>query len=286
MKLFFLVIILTVVQQIFPQEDTTTLPDVYNIVSDTSSVIDTAASGRYDVDTVIYASSSDSLIFYINKKKMDLFGNSELKYKKTDLKSSNISIDFETSNIEAIGTPSDTARKGFIGAPVLVEAGEKYEGIRMKYNFKTQRGYISSAGTELEGSSYTGSKIKKVAADTYFIEDGIYTTCNLDTPHYHFYSNEMKVIHQEQIVSKWIWLNFGGVPLPIPIPFAVFPIESGRRSGILPPAFGDDARKGRYFSRFGYFWAISDYMDLNLTADYFTRGSYNLASRYRVCRKI
>jgi lipopolysaccharide assembly outer membrane protein LptD (OstA) len=268
---------------VYAQQDTT-VAEPFNLLSDTVTVIDTLAR-RFDVDTVIYASSSDSLIFYINKKMMYLYGNSELQYKDTDLKSANIFVDFETSNIEATGNPSDTARRGYTGTPILVEGGEKYEGIRMKYNFRTQRGHISSAGTEMEGATYTGARIKKVDTEIYFIEDGIYTTCPLEIPHYHFYSNEMKVIHREQIVSKWIWLNFGGVPFPIPIPFAVFPIESGRRSGLLAPAFGDDPSRGRYFSRFGYFWAISDYMDWNVTGDYYTRGSYNLSSVVRYAQR-
>ncbi len=284
MKQLLPVFILIYALRLFAQQDTLEAVNPLLMMPDSAVVADTA-SKRYDVDTVIYVSSTDSLIFFINQKKMNLYGKGELKYKDTDLKSENIYVDFQTSNIEAQGLKSDTARKGFTGTPVLVERGETYEGVSMKYNFKTQRGFISSAGTEQEGSTYTGAKIKKVDSETYFIESGIYTTCPLDTPHYYFYSDEMKVIHKEQIVAKWIWLNFGGVPFPIPLPFAVFPIESGRRSGILAPAFGDDPTRGRYFSRFGYFWAISDYMDWNLTADYYTRGSYNLSSQFRYAKR-
>jgi lipopolysaccharide assembly outer membrane protein LptD (OstA) len=286
MKLFLHLFFFITSLHLYAQQDTAAVIDVpVDFAPDTTISVKDTLSRRYDVDTTIFASSTDSLIFYINERKMDLFGKGELKYKDTDLKSENIFVDFETSNIEAVGIPSDTARRGYTGTPVLVEKGEKYEGVRMKYNFRTQRGHISSAGTEMEGASYTGAKIKKVDTETYFIEDGIYTTCPLDIPHYHFYSNEMKVIHKEQIISKWIWLTFGGVPFPIPLPFAVFPIESGRRSGILPPAFGDDPQRGRYFSRFGYFWAISDYMDMNATADFYTRGSYNLNSQFRYAKR-
>ncbi len=240
---------------------------------------------RYDVDTVIYAASSDSLIFFINAKKMNIYGDASLQYKKTDLKSADIFIDFNTNNVEAVGIPSDTAKGGFIKTPVLTEEGESYEGVRMIYNFKTAQGFIASAGTETEGAFYTGEKIKKVDRNTFFIENGIYTTCEHSPPHYNFYSPEMKVVNKEQIVAKWIWLEFGGVPFPIPLPFAVFPIQSGRRSGIIIPVYGEDATYGKYFSRFGYFWAISDYMDLALTADIFTKGSYSLNNRFRYAER-
>jgi len=172
-----------------------------------------------------------------------------------------------------------------IGLPVLKEGTEVYQGQSMKYNYKNGSGLISAAQTQQEGSKYTGSKIKKVDKETYFIQDGIFTTCDAECPHYYFTAYKMKVIHKEQLVADWIFIHFGGVPFPIPLPFAVFPIESGRRSGIIPPAFGSDATYGTYFSRFGYFWAIDDYMDLNLTADYYTRGSFKLDSRYRYAKR-
>lgn len=239
----------------------------------------------YDVDTVIYSKAADSLIYFVKDKKMKIYGEGELSYRETNLKAANIFVDFESSNIEASGVKSDTSVSDFKGTPVLVDGGETYDGFRMKYNFKTKQGLISSAQTESEGAHYTGSKIKKVDEETYFVQDGIYTTCSESDPHYYFYSPEMKVVNKERISAKWIWLFFGGVPFPIPLPFAVFPIESGRRSGIIAPAFGDDGTYGRYFSRFGYFWAINDYMDLALQGDYYTRGSYRFDSRYRYAKR-
>lgn len=239
----------------------------------------------YDVDTTVYASSKDSLIFFVKDKKMNIYGEGSISYKQTDIKSANISIDFDRSMIDATGIPSDTAENKMTGLPVLKEGTEVYEGQSMKYNFKNGSGLISMAQTEQDGSKYTGSKIKKVDKDTYFIQDGIFTTCDADCPHYYFTADKMKVIHKEQLIADWIFLHFGGVPFPVPIPFAVFPIESGRRSGIITPTFGSDGTYGTYLSKFGYFWAISDYMDVNLTADYYTRGSFKLDSRFRYAKR-
>lgn len=273
----------------YPQIDTLNLQSSTDTLFisqlDTSLTSNQVKKKAYDVDTVIYSKASDSLIFFVKDKKMKIFGEGELNYKDTDLKAANIFVDFETSNVEAIGVKSDSLKKEFSGTPVLKDKSETYEGFRMKFNFKTKRGLISSAQTESEGTHYTGSKIKKVDNNTYFVQDGIYTTCSETEPHYCFYSHEMKVVNKEQISAKWIWLQFGGVPFPIPIPFAVFPIESGRRSGIIAPAFGDDGTYGRYFSRFGYFWAMNDYMDLALQGDYYTRGSYRFDSRFRYAKR-
>ncbi len=288
MKLFFLTFLIVNSFLFCQTEDVISIqiPDtLIQLQPSEDTLAITSPSSAYDVDTVIYANAADSLIYFIKEKKMAIYGQGELRYKDTELKAANIKIDFSTSNIDAEGIPSDTLDGQYSGTPVLKEGIEVYEGLSMRYNFKTQRGFISAATTESEGGFYTGTKIKKVDRDTYFIEDGIYTTCEESCPHYHFYSPHMKVIHKEQLIAEWIWLHFGGVPFPVPLPFAVFPIESGRRSGILPPAFGEDGTYGRYFSRFGYFWAISDYMDWAVTGDYYTRGSYNLSSRFRYAKR-
>ena len=252
----------------------------------TAAAPDTAAKkNTSDVDTVIYANSSDSLFFYINKKKMDLYGNSNLKYKDTDLKSAEITVDFKTDNIYAEGVPNDSLPGTFKGTPVLSQGGEVYDGKSMIYNFKTTRGFITNAKTKSEGAFYSGEDITKINRNTYFVKDGMYTTCDENPPHYYFYSPEMKVVNKSELVAKWIWLYFGGVPFPVPLPFAVFPLQSGRRSGIIPPAFGDDPTYGYYFSHFGYFWAINDYLDYNLTADYYTRGSFGISSRFRYAKR-
>ena len=253
--------------------------------NDSLAVRDTVVKKKFDVDTVIYSSANDSLIFYVSKKKMDLFGDSQLQYRDTDLKAANIKIDFSTNNIDAEGVQSDSTPGKLKGNPILVDKGETYNGVKMKFNFKTSRGFITNAGSKLEGAIYNGEKIKRMDKETYFIEDGIYTTCDETPPHYYFYAHEMKVIQKQQIDARWIWLYFGGVPLPIPIPFAVFPLQSGRRSGIIVPSFGSDATYGYYFSRFGYFFAISDYMDMNLYGTYFTRGGYDFNSRYRYAKR-
>lgn len=259
-----------------------------SVLKDSTTVAnDTTAGKKSDIDDIIYASGTDSLIFNVKKKGMEIYGSGELKYKKTELKSANIYIDFNTNRIHAVGVKdtSDTSGNKFSGTPVLTESGEVYEGSAINYDFKTQQGFISLAKNEAEGTYYAGEKVKKVNNDTYFIKNGIYTTCEADPTHYHFSASEMKVIMKNQIIGKWIFLYVGGVPLPIPLPFGVFPNQKGRRSGIIAPAYGERADYGQYLSHFGYFWAINDYIDVNSLADYYFRGGYTLRSRLRYAER-
>jgi lipopolysaccharide assembly outer membrane protein LptD (OstA) len=260
------------------------LPDSL-LISQADSLLENTLKPKSEIDTVIYSSASDSLIFFVKDKKMNIHGDGKIEYQRMQITSANIFIDFERNQIKATGEYPDSAEDKLINTPVLSEAGESYDGNSMTYNFKTARGTMSAVNTEIEGGYVTGDKIKKVDKKTYFIKDGIYTTCNESCPHYYIASSRMKMEQEEELVAEWIWLYFGEVPFPIPVPFGVFPIQSGRRSGIIAPVFGTDATYGTYIGRFGYFWAINDFMDIGLTADYYTRGSFNLNSRFRYVKR-
>ena len=252
--------------------------------TDSLTVIDsTKSENKIDIDAVIYSKSSDSLRFDLASKKMFLYGDSELKYKKATLQSGEIEVNFVNSDIKAKGIPDpkDSTNTKIIQTPVLSEDGETYEGSRLTYNFKTQQGYISLAKNSNSSTSYRGEKVKKVSKDTYFIENGQFTSCESDTPHTYFEASSMKVVQNEQIIARWVFMYIGGVPLPIPLPFGVFPNQSGRRSGIIVPSYGETANRGSYFRNIGYYWAINDYMDLSLVGDYYTRGGFGGRSNFR-----
>lgn len=244
---------------------------------------------KSSVDDVIFYSSSDSIVYSIKNRKMFLFGSSEIKYKTMELKSAQIDIDWNSSTLRSYGVTgkdsADTNKQVLINPPILKDAGEEYKGTEIRYNFRTQQGSISHAESETDGQKYYGEKVKKIESKTYLVRDGIYTTCTADEPHFYFFSPEMKIIHQQQIIAKWIWFYVADIPFPIPLPFAVFPNQSGRRSGIITPAFGYREDLGRYLSHLGYFWAISDYMDLALFGDFYTKGGYTINSRFRYVKR-
>ncbi|MEX0602126.1 MAG: putative LPS assembly protein LptD, partial [Bacteroidota bacterium] len=150
----------------------------------------------------------------------------------------------------------------------------------MSYNFRTQKGKITVANTEIEEGYYRGEQIKKVERDVLFVEDGRYTTCDAGHPHFYFYSPRMKIITREVVIAEPVFFYIADVPV-FALPFGVFPNRSGRRSGIIAPAYGEDARFGRYFSHFGYYWAISDYLDAATAFDWYARGGWKNNSLLR-----
>ncbi len=239
------------------------------------------------VDTTIFYSSEDSIVYSISHKKMLLYGKSNIKYKLMELKSERIEVDWNTAILKATGIAdtSDTTGTKLIGTPIMIDGGEEFHGKELLYNFKTQKGKITLADTKSDEGIYYGSHVKKIEKDVLFIADGKYTTCDKENPHFYFKSPRMKLIVKDKIIAEPIYFYIADVPV-FAIPFGVFPSKSGRRSGFFAPAYGDNATYGRYLKKIGYYWAMSDYYDLALHGDWYTNGSYvinseiNYALRY------
>ncbi len=243
---------------------------------------DTVASAPSGVDTVVTYIAKDSIVYSMSTRFMNLYGKSELRYRTMGLKAERVDVNWDNATLRAIGIPDTSAKsvKKVIGSPVMNDGGETYKGSRIAYNFKTQKGKISIGDTEIEAGYYHGEAIKKVDRDVMYVEGGRYTTCDAEHPHYYFYSPKMKVMLRDKIVAEPVYLYIDDIPI-FALPFGVFPNESGRRSGLIAPAYGDDSRKGRYLSHFGYYWAINDYMDAASTFDWFTRGGWLNRSMFR-----
>ena len=256
------------------------------VKSDTSKTAasgrDTSAAASSGVDTVVTYIAKDSIVYSMTTRLMNMYGKGELHYRTIGLKSERVDVNWDSATLNAQGIPDTSAKatKKTIGAPIMVDGGETYHGSNIRYNFKTQKGKINVGDTEIEQGYYHGEAIKKIEKDVLYVAGGRYTTCDAEHPHYYFFSPKMKVILRDRIVAEPVYLYIADIPV-FALPFGVFPNESGRRSGLIAPAYGDDARKGRYLSHFGYYWAINDYMDASSTFDWFTRGGYLNRSMFR-----
>lgn len=207
-----------------------------------------------------------------------MFGDSQVDYGDISLKSANIELDLGTSQVyaygatDSIGDLSDT--------PVFKSGNESYQSETMSYNFKSERGYITNVITQ-QGEGYlTGGQSKKMDNGEFYIKDGRYTTCdNHDSPHFHFQLTKAKVKPKSNIVTGPTYMVLAGLPLPIAVPFGYFPFTEKYSSGVIFPTFGDDYNRGFYLDNGGYYFAISDNIDLALTGQIYTKGSWGLSAR-------
>ncbi len=234
------------------------------------------------VDTVVTYSSTDSVVYSMSTKTMTLFNKAQINYRQIQLKSEQIHINWNTSTMTANGITdtADTTKKKHKNTPIMKDGGEEYHGFELAYNFKSKKGKIDVGDTHMDEGFYHGEDIKKMGPDVLFVADGRYTTCDDPEPHYYFASPKMKVITGDKVVAEPVYLYIADVPL-FALPLGVFPNRGGRRSGIIAPAIVEDASRGRLLHHLGYYWSISDYMDINFRTDLYTKGSWALYSDYR-----
>lgn len=208
-----------------------------------------------------------------------LYGDGNVKYQQIELQSENIEMNMDSSLVFAkFGLDSVGEEFGF---PLFKDGDQQYESKTMRYNFGTKKGYITDVITQ-QGEGYvTATQTKKMENDILNMKDGQYTTCDEhDHPHFYIQMSKAKVRPKKNIVTGPVYLVIEDVPLyPLGLPFAFFPFSSSYSSGIIMPTFGDESTRGFFLRDGGYYFALSDYMDLAVTGEIYTKGSWGLSAR-------
>jgi lipopolysaccharide assembly outer membrane protein LptD (OstA) len=179
-----------------------------------------------------------------------------LTYQDLELRARQVEYDIERQTVEAQG------------APVLGDRGEQVKGGLMTYDLPSRVGTIYDAQTNYEKGLYLGQRIRKVSENELDVMNGTYTTCSETKPHYRFSSRWMKIFLKDKLVAKPVVFYLGDVPLMV-LPFWVFPVKSGRRSGFLFPQFGLNNSAGQFIRNAGYYGAPNDYTGFTVAGDYY-----------------
>ncbi|TCK69242.1 hypothetical protein DFQ05_0762 [Winogradskyella wandonensis] len=237
-------------------------------------------------DVVTY--SADGYVSLNNKeKKIYLYDNAVVKYQDMEITAGVIVIDNNTGLIYA-GRVKDST--GYSQRPVFTQAQNKVEPDSIIFNKDNKKAIIYNSRTEDSGMNIFAPVTKRENDSTLFMKDARFTTAeNLDDPEYQFISDKIKLVPGKKIVVGPTYMEIYGVPTPIALPFAYFPLNKDQKSGIIFPTFGEDtgSDRGYFIQNGGYYFAISDYLDLAVLGDYYTNGSYgvrvesNYAKRYR-----
>jgi len=232
---------------------------------------------RSDLDAAVDFSSADSMLI-VRRDSAYMFGSATVTYGDIRLDAAEIQMDLSDNTVFALGRPDSVGE--LQGKPVFSQDGTDYEARTMRYNFGTQKGYIQNVVTQ-QGEGYlTGGTTKKEAENEFYIKDGRYTTCSdTECPHFYFQLTKGKVRPGKDIVVGPAYMVLAGLPLPLAVPFGYFPFSDKYASGIIVPTFGDDYNRGFYLSDGGYYFAINDNIDLALTGEIYTKGSWGVQAR-------
>lgn len=237
------------------------------------------------IKTKVEYSATDSIVLDLENQKVFMYREADIKYDKIQQKAAYIEINFSTNMLKA--RPLLDSAGNAYGKPEFIEGDQTFTSEEIDYNFQSTKGLIKNVITK-EGEGYLhGEVVKKLKDNISNMRHGAYTTCNLEHPHYSIQFTKAKVIPNNKIITGPAFLTIEDVPLPLVLPFGLFPNKRGQSSGILVPTYGESATRGFYLENGGYYFGINDYMELKLLGDIYSRGSwavkptFNYRKRYK-----
>jgi hypothetical protein len=231
------------------------------------------------IDAPIQYTSKDSMVMIMEtSNKLYLFGEGSVKYKNSEFTGEYINVDADSSAVYAtFGLDSIGDEFGY---PVYKEGETQYEMKEAWYNFKTKKMYVREVITQQGEGFVTATETKKMPNDELFMRDGKYTTCDDPHPHFYLHLTKAKVRPGKSMATGPAYLVIEDVPLPVALPFGFFPFsKSNYASGIIMPTYGDELARGFSLRDGGYYFAFNDHIDLALTGEIYTKGSWGIDAR-------
>lgn len=251
-------------------------------IIDSLEFIELAKMREGELDTIVFYSAKDSVVFDLETKEIKLYGDTKIDYQDFKLLAPEVVMQPETYTITAKSVYDQKGEP--IISPKFRDPTGEYDAETMSYNFKTKRGKVKYVETVIDNGIYRGATIKRQATGELNVQDAFYTTCNHPIPHFFFYCREMKIIPGDRVIARPVVLYVEDVPV-FALPFAFFPTRAGRSSGIIVPRYGRDNFKGWNLAQGGYYFAISDYLDARIVGDIGFRGSWRLGGALRYVKR-
>ena len=182
----------------------------------------------------------------------------------------------------------DTRTVATFGASVLSENQTTTEGVDLKYDLDRQSGVLGAGVTRYEPWILEGADLSKIGESTFLVDEGYFTTCDLEDPHYTFRSDEIKLRRNDVIVASPVILYFSDIPV-FYLPWYVEPVVRGRHSGFLRPKIGINtlifgSGRERNVQDLGYYYVFNEYADALVAADWYTESRFivRFDSRYNL----
>ncbi len=249
------------------------------IKADTNIIVKTDTfsfrTSKNALDAPVFYHADDSMVMDIPEKKIILYGKqSNVKYLDNDLTAPLVEFDQRTNIISAHLT-KDSA--GNVINYVRFNQGDiKTQSDTVRFNPKTGKGISKGTYTQQDELYVYSEKFKKTEPDVFYALRGRFTTCNLDTPHFAFVSKRIKFINQKMAITGPVHPEFENVPIPVILPFGIYPMQQGRHSGLLAPSFSANETLGLSLEGLGYYKVLGEKWDLVTQANIYSYGGWTL----------
>ncbi|NOQ26418.1 MAG: LPS-assembly protein LptD [Bacteroidales bacterium] len=249
-------------------------------ISSSNDTVTVTSKSEKAIDVKVIYSAIDSIVLSNDSKKVFLYNTAKIEYGEIVLEADYIEYDQENNFVFATGV-EDTLGNLF-GKPKFTDNGTDYLARTIKYNFKTKKGYIEDVFTKEEQGFLHSEQTKKLEDNSLLLKNGKYTTCeNEEHPHFYLKMSKAKIVPNDKIISGFSYLVMGDIPMPIGVPFGFFPSQTTYSSGVMIPKYGEETKRGFFLQDGGYYFGINDKMDLTITGDIFSKGSWGTQVGFR-----
>lgn len=244
---------------------------------------------KSDLEFPLNYSAEDSLILNMRKQKAYMYSNAHVDYGNYVLDACYIEFDFKTKIVLARLCLDSLGNK--VGVPKLSDGNTVTEADSIKFNFESKRGVTYHVRMQ-EGEGYIhGNMVKRQANGQIHIDTALYTTCNLEHPHYYFKLRKAIIIPDDKIVSGPINLFVADIPTPLGLPFAFFPNKNRDKgaNGLIIPTYGESQNLGFFLAGGGYYHQFKKQrLATAITGDIYSKGSWALKNNtsYKVRYKF
>ncbi|MBD3333250.1 hypothetical protein GF356_10405, partial [candidate division GN15 bacterium] len=218
------------------------------------------------VDTIDY--QSERIDYRLSDSTIILAEAAEVQSGTVALKAHDVQMDTRKRVVEAFSAEVETTADSLIDdpyalkyrlqpnvIPVQLEDGQQVLlGDYLEYSIDTKKGRIVQSKSDYDKGFYYGERFYKEQEKVFYGCQGRFTTCDSANPHWHFKSSDIKLIEGEKLIARPVVFYLGRLPM-LALPYYVFPLKKGRRSGFLTFSFGNFERGERYVQDVGYYWA-------------------------------
>jgi len=229
------------------------------------------------IKSVVKYYAKDSIIYSDGEKTAMLFGESKVDYEDLNIKAAYIKIDLGKTIVSSFGKIDSSGN--IVNTPVFKQATDEYKAKEISYNYVTKRGLLKELKTQ-EGEGFIKSaKVKRDEEGNLYNRYAYYTTCDAEDPHFYILADKIKIIPGKKAITGPAIMLIEGVPTPLAVPFALFPLKRGQQSGLIFPVYGFSPGRGYFLSNGGYYMGLGNHADISLTGDIFTNLSWAVAAK-------
>lgn len=237
-------------------------------------------------DSPVVYSCRDSIFADLENNKISLFGEAKVVFDGITMTADLIEMNTETNEIYCIYTLDENGER--VGIPKFEQGTESFTAASIRYNMKTQKGYIEELKTNQEELYLHMGVAKRQQNDHVHFKEGKVTTCDLDEPHFHFQLSKAVLVPEERIATGPMNLWVKGIPTPVGMPFSILPMRGeSETGGLLFPQIAPTSPFGMGFQDLGYYFPIqsSDEIQTTFYGSLYSQGTFEIRNQTDYMRR-